>query len=640
MHALQTSAHFGQSLLSRLALTLLAACLCAPAIAQPPVLTVPTSVNAFETFEIRLEGSVGAGDMLRFADTDGTVLGGSYAYAGNARNGTVKLTAPIDPGNYLVVYLVEREIAVSYPLTVKPISATVTAPATVEMNASISVQFTGPGNNQDRLQIVDAAGKAVGGLYAYAGNARDGQLTLRAPTAPGEYRIVYFSGRRDIGSAPLRVTAVGASLTAPPEVAAGAHFPVGWEGPDNTGDLLRIVDTEGKPTGSYAYTGNNPDEIRLRAPEIPGSYRVLYLTGAEVIGEVAFTVSPVSAQLDAAADIPANEQLSVTWEGPGNHGDRIILIPQGQEDEVAYTYIDPDSDQPAVLLVRAAPGPHTLHYVSHGGRMLASRPLQVLLARLQPGSLQVLARQTAVLGPNDAVEMILDASGSMLQRQGSERRIDIAKRTLQQLVSDTLPEGTPFALRVFGHREANSCRTDLEIPLAPLVRAPTTATIAAVQAMNLARTPIADSLSLTASDLREVTGERIIVLLTDGEETCDGSPDDVIARLRAQGHDIRVNIVGYAIDDNELAATFARWAALGGGQYFNVREEEALAAALVSAVNSEFQVLDIDGAVVATGVPGGDPLSLMPGSYTVRAVDQDYTVTITEAQRTTLEIDP
>lgn len=49
------------------------------------------------------------------------------------------------------------------------------------------------------------------------------------------------------------------------------------------------------------------------------------------------------------------------------------------------------------------------------------------------------------------------------------------------------PAGTPVALRVFGHKQADACRTDLEIPLQPLDPKVAAAKIAGIQAMNLAR---------------------------------------------------------------------------------------------------------------------------------------------------------
>ena len=50
---------------------------------------------------------------------------------------------------------------------------------------------------------------------------------------------------------------------------------------------------------------------------------------------------------------------------------------------------------------------------------------------------------------SNAIELILDASGSMLQRIGDKRRIEIARDVLTELVGETLPEGVPLAFRVF-----------------------------------------------------------------------------------------------------------------------------------------------------------------------------------------------
>ena len=81
-----------------------------------------------------------------------------------------------------------------------------------------------------------------------------------------------------------------------------------------------------------------------------------------------------------------------------------------------------------------------------------------------------------------------------------------------------LEPGTPFALRVFGHMEADSCRTDLEIPLNPLDKTQAVSKVNSIQAKNLAKTPIGKSLGMISDDLAGVEGKTIIILVTDGEE--------------------------------------------------------------------------------------------------------------------------
>lgn len=106
---------------------------------------------------------------------------------------------------------------------------------------------------------------------------------------------------------------------------------------------------------------------------------------------------------------------------------------------------------------------------------------------------------------------------------------------------------------------------------------------------------------MVAEDLAGASGQKVVVLVTDGEETCDGDAAAEIAHLRAQGIDVRVNIVGFAIDDPTLQATFEEWAQLGGGAYFNATNARELDAAVNQALAAPFRVLDAAGAEVARG---------------------------------------
>ena len=222
-----------------------------------------------------------------------------------------------------------------------------------------------------------------------------------------------------------------------------------------------------------------------------------------------------------------------------------------------------------------------------------------------------------------AVELILDASGSMLQRMEGRRRIDIAHDALTSLVRETLPEGMPFAFRAFGLEE-DACRSELIIDLGPLDRESAAGAIEGVPAINLAKTAIADSLRAAADDLAESSAPRVVVLVTDGEETCEGDPEAAIEELRASGLDARVNIVGFAIDDAALAETFSAWAEAGGGTYYDARGAEALEQSIADALRPRFDITRtyLDGrtetvARVALGetvtVPAGN-LTISPGS--------------------------
>lgn len=234
-----------------------------------------------------------------------------------------------------------------------------------------------------------------------------------------------------------------------------------------------------------------------------------------------------------------------------------------------------------------------------------------------PGTIEIMLA-AGVLKEN-AVEIILDASGSMLQRMGDRRRMDVARSTLVELVEKTLPAGTPFAFRAFGTRMAN-CESDLLLKLQPLDRAKVGGMVRKLNATNMAKTPLGASLLAVAEDLKGVKGQKIVVMLTDGEETCGGDPAAAIQALKKQGLDVRVNIVGFAVDDTTLKAGFERWAELGGGRFFDAKNGQELSKALTEAMRPKFQVTDAAGTVVTEGTAGGAPIKLLAGTYMVRVL--------------------
>ncbi len=123
-------------------------------------------------------------------------------------------------------------------------------------------------------------------------------------------------------------------------------------------------------------------------------------------------------------------------------------------------------------------------------------------------------------------------------------------------------------------------------------------------------------------DLASVKGERLVVLLTDGEETCDGDPAAEIEKLQKAGLGVRVSIVGFAIDEPNLAVTFKQWAKAGNGAFFEANDAAGLSNALAQAMRPGFEVVDAKGQVVAEGVASSDPVKVMPGSYSVRLKGQ------------------
>ena len=269
-------------------------------------------------------------------------------------------------------------------------------------------------------------------------------------------------------------------------------------------------------------------------------------------------------------------------------------------------------------------------------------------APAEPGGIRLIAaagtEAPTELSGTDALEIVLDASGSMHKKLGDTTRLKVAQEILSDLVTTVIPEGTPVALRIFGHREASTCRTDLEVGLGPANPARLAEAINNTNAQPYAKTPIAQSLALVAEDLALVEGAKNVILVTDGEESCDGDPAEAITQLRQAGFDVRINIVGFAIDDEELKQSFTDWATLGGGEYFDAPDAASLKTGLQSALQQPFEVVDGNDAVVASGIIGGDTVTIPAGEYTVNVLSEPAiqlkNVKIDSGKTTTLSPQP
>jgi hypothetical protein len=592
------------------------------AVAAPSITAPPTAV-AGSTIVLRAVGSGNPRDFVTVV-AKGTAEGkyGEYVYV---EAGDLRLPVPAAAGDYelrLCEAASPYKTMFAAPIRITSANATVSAPATVAAGASFEVKWTGPNNERDYIAVGETT--PGGRLYLDYKYSRDGSpLKLAAPEKPGSYEVRYILGAGDtvIARQAIAVGAVTATLTAPAQVASGAKFKVSWTGPNNPRDFVTVVkaETREKTYDRYVYTDKGPT-LEFTAPDEPGNYEVRYATGSGylTLARVAITVTSVSGTLSGPAQAVAGEPFPVSWKGPDNERNFVTIVARGARSGAftgSYFYTTTKTN-PGRLVAPLAAGDYELRYYT-GEKLLtlASAAIQITPAKTEPG--KVIVTLAAGSKPGGAIEIILDASGSMLQKLGSQRRIDIAKQTLTKLTSATIPAGTPFAFRVFG-REVDSCQTDLDVPLGPLNPAAVGQRISALVARNGAKTPIGASLDKAADDLKGATGEKLIVLVTDGEETCGGDPAAAIDRLRKAGVTTRVSIVGFALEDDKLASTFRRWADAGGGAFFDAKDAAGLDKSLTEAMRSGFEVLNAQGQVIASGIAGGDAVQVPAGNHTVR----------------------
>jgi Ca-activated chloride channel homolog len=176
------------------------------------------------------------------------------------------------------------------------------------------------------------------------------------------------------------------------------------------------------------------------------------------------------------------------------------------------------------------------------------------------------------------IEYILDASGSMLETIHDLRKIDIAKDTLSGLV-EQLPAGSSeielnVGLRVYGHSTVagespeQRCRDSaLEMPLNGVDSIGIKKKIAGIQARGW--TPIAYSLEQSADDFPVGDdNDNIIILISDGKETCGGDPCAVAEKLHQAGIKVKINVVGFDIKPEERVQLECI-AKVAGGKYYS-----------------------------------------------------------------------
>ena len=205
---------------------------------------------------------------------------------------------------------------------------------------------------------------------------------------------------------------------------------------------------------------------------------------------------------------------------------------------------------------------------------------------------------------------LFDASGSMNEMNGGKRRIDAAKEALLESLAK-LPSGTPAGFRLFAHRiektnKAASCK-DTEL-VAPVSTGMSDLIRAAVTTLSpKGYTPLAYSLSLAGSDFANAQSERqkSIILLSDGEETCDGDPIAELKALKAKNISVKVYAIGFDVDEKSRQQLMSI-AKESGGAYFDAKNQEELRKALDDAAQKSLIIDKAAPTVYGQELRGGD----------------------------------
>ena len=203
--------------------------------------------------------------------------------------------------------------------------------------------------------------------------------------------------------------------------------------------------------------------------------------------------------------------------------------------------------------------------------------------------------------------LILDASGSMMaQDAGGQTRLDAAKEASKNF-SRSVSEDSELGFMVYGTKVGNSpeereagCKD--VTTLLPVGKGNAGKIPGEVDKVNASgHTPMGPALKQAAKELPN-EGERSIVLVSDGEDTCAPPPVcDVAKDLHKQGIDLTINTVGFLVDPaarKELQCI----AEAGGGEYLDAKDAESLAESMKVLATRTAQTAESN----APEIKGGD----------------------------------
>ncbi|MFQ5356337.1 MAG: VWA domain-containing protein [Mariprofundaceae bacterium] len=204
--------------------------------------------------------------------------------------------------------------------------------------------------------------------------------------------------------------------------------------------------------------------------------------------------------------------------------------------------------------------------------------LHKALTFLLTGLLTGLFASGNALAASKNVLFILDASGSMAQKFGDRTRLQAAKDAFDNLLAE-LPEGVDVGMEAYGHHGNKDCSViEVMNPVGLLDAAAIKVNVHGLTPRH-GSTPMAAALEKGAEALKVAQGEKAIVLISDGKETCGGDPAAVAKKLRGKGFDITTHVVGLGVNADETAQ-LAAIAEAGGGKYYAANNADELKTSL------------------------------------------------------------
>ncbi|MEO0672224.1 MAG: VWA domain-containing protein [Pseudomonadota bacterium] len=252
---------------------------------------------------------------------------------------------------------------------------------------------------------------------------------------------------------------------------------------------------------------------------------------------------------------------------------------------------------------------------------------------------------TAAAQADRSVEVILDVSSSMAKRlPGGPSKISDAKDAVQRFVRN-LPAGTRLALRAYGHQSPDrlrNCRdTELMVDFEPAPQVARTVIRQTERLRPRGYSPISFALRRASRDIRtERSATHMLVLISDGKETCDGDPCATARNLVQRNDRIVIHTIGFSVGAvaRKQLACIAR---VGNGQYYNANNADELARQLDAAYRRLPTEAQRRRVIVIENPEAGKLTVRKPGDkHIIREVESGDVVTAVGETRPTATVPP
>ncbi|MCB1592181.1 MAG: VWA domain-containing protein [Alphaproteobacteria bacterium] len=358
------------------------------ALTFPVEATVRSDAEGMAGTNVKIDwsGPKRQGDYISIAEKDADPQTyDSYQYV--AQGNPAELRLPVEPGEYVIRYMLGRPIRnlAETAITVTPATATLMAKEEAIAGEEIDVEFTGPpAGSGDWVTVVppEAEDKAYKN-YAYS---RQGSpAKIRMPLEPGDYELRFVQNNKKVlARRPIRVLEALATLKGPETAIAGEEVKVEFTGPKPaSGDWITVTapDAPAKKYNSYYYTRQgSPATVRM--PLEPGEYELRFVQGNDkVIARQPITITQAAATLTAKDEAVTGETLSIQFTGPKAAASDWITVTK--PDDPAKTYTDyqyAKGGSPANIRMPLEPGEYELRFVQGGEKILARKPVKVTQA--------------------------------------------------------------------------------------------------------------------------------------------------------------------------------------------------------------------------------------------------------------------